>query len=207
MRERDISGQYFGRLKAVETTKKYVGSTRKWLCQCRCGNVVLVRKDRLVLGKTKSCGCLKKDLIRGRFKTHGMSCSDEYRIHKNMKARCLNPNDKDYKNYGARGIKVCSEWLKFENFYKDMGERPSKDHSIDRIDNDGDYCSENCRWATRKQQARNCRNSRIITYKGETNCISYFAEKYEINYHTLYGRIFTRGLSVKEAISGATNVR
>ena len=90
-----------------------------------------------------------------------------------MKHRCLNPNAKKYADYGGRGIKICDRWLEsFENFYRDMGERPSKKHSIDRIDNNGNYCPENCRWVTMKEQARNKRTNRTMLYNGKKICVS-----------------------------------
>ena len=123
--------------------------------------------------------------------THGMKGTPEYLAYTSMKNRCNNKHTPSFKDYGGRGIKVCERWLEsFENFYEDMGDRPSKKHSLDRIDNDGSYCPENCKWSTVKEQAMNRRTTRLITYKGETGCVSYFAEKYGIKNNVLWNRIF-----------------
>lgn len=123
----------------------------------------------------------------------------DYNLYKEMKKRCRQKSSKCYKNYGGRGIKVCDRWNNFKNFNKDMGDRPSPDMSIDRIDNDGDYCPENCRWATRKQQSRNTRKSRYITYKGQRKCIAYWAEKMGLKWTTIRRRI-EMGWSVSDAL-------
>lgn len=135
---------------------------------------------------------------------HGMSYTVYYRTWSNIKSRCLNKNTKFYKDYGGRGIKICDRWLNsFENFYEDMGERPSNKHSLDRIDNDGDYCKENCRWATWIQQSRNSRNTRMITYKGETYCLTKWAEMLDIKYSALIYRL-NKGWNVEDVFNKPT---
>lgn len=119
-----------------------------------------------------------------------------------MIQRCTNPNDKRYKNYGGRGITVCKRWRNsFEKFLEDMGEPPTKEHSIDRINNNGNYCKSNCRWVTRKEQNRNKRNNRLITYKGKTQCLIEWAEEYNINYDTLWCRIYKYGWPIEKALT------
>lgn len=147
---RDLNGQVFGRLKVIGFSKIKDGAW--WFCQCECGAKAEVRSYSLVSGNTKSCGCLNRDIIT----KHGKSISPENRAWINMKDRCYNPKCISFPNYFSKGITVCDRWLEsFENFYEDMGERPSKKHSLDRIDNDKGYSPDNCRWADKSTQKRN----------------------------------------------------
>jgi hypothetical protein len=152
----NIIGRRFGKL--VVAAYSHTTQNRKacWKCKCDCGRVVILRGNDLLSGRTKSCWCWKTaDVSR-----HGESKHDIYRIWAGMKQRCNRPKTRSYKYYGARGVIVCERWIKsFDAFLKDMGPRPSKRHSIDRINNDGNYEPENCRWATAKQQAANKRKA------------------------------------------------
>lgn len=121
---------------------------------------------------------------------HGMTNIPEYIVWEKMRHRCNNPNNRDYKNYGGRGIKVCDQWNNsFEIFYNDMGQRPSNKHQIERINNDGNYEPKNCKWATKKEQARNRRNNRLIEYKGQNKTLSEWSEILNISYSVLQARI------------------
>lgn len=159
---------------------------KKILCRCECGIEKLVNKYNLITGKSVSCGCANKGPIK-----HGLAKTPEYQIWKAMKARCYGVNHKNYAEYGGRGIKVCDRWRdSFETFYRDMGERPSKRHSIDRVDSNGDYSPDNCRWANQVEQTRNTRRNALLTYNGETKTIAEWADITGILSSTLYHRVY-----------------
>lgn len=169
---KDITGQAFGRLVAVGPYD-YVGEGRvrlvRWRCVCECGGEKIAVGSQLRCGAVKSCGCLQNEAraASGRSKrTHGETKTPEYKAWQIMRQRCGNPNDKDFANWGGRGITVCARWEDFTCFLADMGRRPSPAHSIDREDNSKGYSPENCRWATSAQQNRNTRNNLIVSAFG-----------------------------------------
>ncbi len=182
-------GERYGRLVIIRQAESYIspgGSWQTvWECKCDCGKIKNVRKCALINGLTNSCGCLNAE----RRTTHGQSRTAIYERWLDMTRRCNNPSAHNYKHYGARGIKVCKRWKKFENFLRDMGLPPSSRHSIDRINNDGDYEPENCRWATQKQQTRNTRKNVFLVWNGERRCVAEWAEILKINPRTIYSRI------------------
>lgn len=164
----DLSGQVFGRLTAV----RYVGN-RKWECVCSCGVIKSVSSDNLKSGQIKSCGCLFRELLVSNNTTHGQSKSPTYKSWAGAKDRCTNLNTPCYPSYGGRGIKMCERWANsFEAFLKDMGPRPSPKHSLDRVDNDGDYEPGNCRWATQDEQSNNRRTNRMFSAFGESKTVA-----------------------------------
>jgi hypothetical protein len=163
-----------------------------WLCRCKCGIERKISGSSLASGGSKSCGCLVRDEMKkgSHRRTHGGCGTPEYGVWNRMLDRCRNVNNKSYKHYGGRGIKVCDRWLKsFSNFLADMGVRPSSKYSIDRIYNNGNYEPNNCRWATQKQQIRNTRNVRYLTINGKTKILKEWAEIMGIDRHTLHNRI------------------
>lgn len=168
-----------------------------WLCWCKCGNTFKATTSAINSGNNTSCGCMKNKAHI----THGKTKSPEYAIWQGMLQRCTNTNSTGYANYGARGIKVCDRWLEsFENFLADMGFRPSRKHSIERTDNDGDYCPENCKWALPIEQLNNRRNNVYYTYNGVKRTLSQLAREYNINRATLAVRL-KRGATIEEAIT------
>jgi hypothetical protein len=182
----DMVGQRYGRLVVTAYHSTVNNKKAYWLCNCDCGQTTVVHGTKLRSGHTKSCGCLNREqLHRGLYRTHGMRHSPEYAVWRAMHRRA---NTVSFNYYGARGITVCEDWHNFANFYTDMGPRPSAQYSIDRIDNDGNYEPTNCVWALRKQQARNTRLTRSLTWNGQTLPIAEWAERLSINYQTLYKR-------------------
>ena len=157
----DLTGQIFGRLLVTERASNHKDGSILWKCKCECGSEKIIRAAYLRNGTTTSCGCFRKESVSKRRKTHGLTETRQYRIWSCMLTRCLNKTATNYYAYGGRGIKVCDEWLLFENFFKDMG-TPNADESIDRIDVDGNYELSNCKWATKNEQAKNKRKVKVL---------------------------------------------
>lgn len=188
MKNNDIIGQKFGRLRILEVITKKEDKNRKYYkCKCECGNVVIIRADSLKSGKTQSCGCLQKEKVT----KHNLYKSRIYRIWRHLKERCIYKKSKDYKNYGTRGISVCEEWKNsFEKFYIwSMKHGYTDNLTIDRKNVNGNYSPENCRWITFKEQSINKRNNVKILFNGKNLCISEWAELTGINYHTIRNRL------------------
>lgn len=200
----DETGNKYGRLIVVKKSDRRSGNRCiYWICECECGNKYEVRSDALRGGITRSCGCLISDSTRQRMTVHGHSARGQitstYRSWQGSIGRCTNPNNPAWEYYGGRGIKVCNSWREsFENFLADMGECP-EGYSIDRIDNDGNYEPGNCRWASKTQQSRNSRFTRLsedvvkeIRKAREAGGITYkqLAERYGVKSPTTIGAIF-----------------
>lgn len=169
---KDLTGQKFGRLTVISRAENTKTGQARWNCICSCGNETIVRSAHLIDGHTRSCGCLNKDIISEHIQLP--TNTREYNIWVCMKQRCLNPNNKSYKWYGQRGIKVCDRWLDeengYENFITDLGNSPGIDYSLERVDHDGDYCPENCIWIKKAHQNRNTRKN-VISGIDEANTI------------------------------------
>lgn len=171
---------------------------RCMLCVCECGKKKSIRLTALLQGSIKSCGCLFDETIEKRRTANGLGKTVEYHAWQNMKLRCYSPKNSHFKNYGARGIVVSSDWLKFENFYRDMGKRP-KGTSLDRIDNNGNYCKDNCRWGTQYEQSNNRTNTKRLTYKGITKSAKQWSDDLGISPKNILARL-KYGWSVEEAL-------
>src|SRR3990167_9691355 len=189
---RNYTGQKFGRWKVVSYAGKR-GTNPIWNCVCDCGTKKVVLSSSFLSGASVSCGCVRSEQISERLTIHGCSrrgkITVEYRTWKNIVSRCINPNASKYAEYGGRGIKVCDRWREsFATFLSDVGERPSRKHTIERDDNERDYEPGNVRWATRAEQARNKRNNRWLTFQGTTLCVTDWAKKVGLKYKTLIMR-------------------
>jgi len=179
----DMTGKRFGRWVVIKRGKTDKHNNTRWICECSCGEVRSVRADDLRSGKSISCGCYSNDrkLKHGEAKINNGRPTNQYQCWGDMKARCLNPNHKYYKNYGERGIEICDRWINsYAIFLADMGRCP-KGLTLDRIDNDGDYEPGNCRWATRKEQAYNTRANVWIEVDGERMILKEWLKKLKIN--------------------------
>ena len=188
----DLTGQRFGRLTVLERGPNNNRNRATWKCRCDCGTAKTIAGASLVRGYSTSCGCYNSEQTSKRNYRHGLTNTAEYRAWTGMFTRCTNPEYRAFSRYGGRGIIVCERWSGengFANFLNDMGFRPSTQHSLDRINVDGNYEPENCRWATQKEQMRNTKNSVYFTYRGETKTLPEWAELLGIAYHTLYRRI------------------
>jgi hypothetical protein len=195
----NLIGLTFGRLTVFDQLQTIKPGEKRWHCRCECGNVRIVSGGHLKSGHTQSCGCWRRDINSLVHRKHGMRHTPEFETWAGMRQRCGNPNDADYKNYGARGITICDRWSSFECFLEDMGVKPSPKHSIDRRDNNGNYEPGNCFWATKKQQSRNTRRNRFYTMNGETLCIADWAERAGVDQVFLAGRL-DRGWDIRRAV-------
>ena len=202
----DLTGQRFGRLVVIKRAENQ-GKQTKWLCKCDCGNVVAVMGSRLRGNITHSCGCIQKEVARERSLKHGGSTSKLRSVWKNMISRCYSKSDKEYNRYGARGIRVCHEWGEYGNFYKwaiSSGYNEDAKRGVctlDRIDNNGNYSPENCRFVTMKEQSNNRRSNHIIDFNGESHTISEWADIIGIRPSALSRRINALGWSIEQALT------
>lgn len=172
----DITGRRYGLLVALRRVERDTALSY-WECHCDCGATTVVRLATLRNGATKSCGCFKSS-PEGRklWVKHGLIHTREYTIWMLMRQRCRNPKSTPYRYYGARGITVCDEWESFERFLSDMGTAPTPQHSLDRRDTAGNYCKDNCRWATKIEQARNTRTNTFYEIKGVRLCLAEWSD-------------------------------
>lgn len=197
----DLTGQRFGRLVVEGFSHKGKDGHSMWKCRCECGNIKVINGTSLKYGRSKSCGCLHNELLSDRNFKHGERHTRLYNIWCGMIGRVEFESQEGYKNYGGRGITVCEEWrTSFEKF-RDwaLNHGYQDDLTIDRIDVNGNYCPENCKWSTAKEQARNKRNNAKITYKGKTQALAQWSEERGIRQETLWHRLNTLGWSVEKA--------
>jgi len=197
----DLTGQRFGKLLVLERVKNR-GKEPYWLCQCDCGNKKEIAGCSLRSGLTTSCGCFAKEMRRKATTKHGLSHTRLDNIYYGMKARCLNPNEPAYKDYGGRGITICQEWLndrtKFFEWALNNGFKENL--TIDRINNNGNYEPSNCRWVDIKTQSRNRRSNHLINFDGEIKTITDWAETYKMPYSRLKKRLDS-GWSLNKALT------
>lgn len=184
----DLTGIRFGRLVVIRRAGQR-NSFALWACACDCGGSAVVMGVSLRRGATKSCGCLRRDVSTARFTTHGAVGTPEHCSWNAMLGRCNNPNNKKWSRYGGRGITVCERWREFENFLADMGHRPSISHSIDRINNEGNYEPSNCRWATQSQQQNNRSTNLNLSAFGMTMNLKQWSTHLSVDYSTLQRRL------------------
>lgn len=182
-KNQNLLGKRFGRLTVIKFLGISESRQAEWLCRCDCGSMTVAPTGQLNFG-LQSCGCLNIEKTT----THGMSNTRPYRIWQGMKSRCDNPKAYNYADYGGRGIKHCKSWTSFENFWHDMQKGYSPDKTLDRIDNDGGYCPENCRWATTGEQSQHKTNSALLTYNDQTLNVTQWAEKLGVSRKILYAR-------------------
>ena len=213
----DMTGQRFGRLVVVERatdddskSKEKIQHTSFWLCKCDCGNEIIASRIHLNDGHIRSCGCLHDEASKLSNRTHGMTNTRLHAVWTNMIQRCTNPKNGKYKNYGARGICVCNEWRMFENFYHWAIENGYDENAefgkctIDRINVNGNYCPENCRWVDNKTQMKNMTNNHWIEYNGEKHTLSEW-EKLLGDRGKLFKSRIQKGWTVENAITAPYN--
>lgn len=213
MQRRDLTGQRFNMLTALSATRASKSGHMHWLFRCDCGVVKELPASRVTRGSSKSCGCSRITLIAKAKTTHGYwkngVSAPEYSAWCLARNRCHNEGSHAFKDYGARGITMCDRWrfgekdqTGFECFISDMGDKPSAHYSLDRIDNSKGYSPDNCRWATRSQQQRNTRRTRIVAYRGEQISVAEAVQRAGsvIPYDAVLERL-NRGWSVEDAVS------
>lgn len=201
MKYKNLIGKKFNRLLVIELAESK-NDNIVWKCLCDCGKITNVITANLTSGRVKSCGCLKEEKLIRRNTTHNQRHTKLYEVWKTMKQRCSNPNNKGYKNYGGRGIKVCDEWKNsFQSFFDwSMKNGYSTNLSIDRIDNNGNYCPENCRWTNRIVQANNSRWNKFITINGETHSLADWCRIYKMPYTLVSNRVSRYGWDIVKAL-------
>jgi len=196
---KDLEGHHFGRLHVLRRMGSDKFGEAMWLCLCECGNTLAIRGSSLRKGLTTSCGCYHAEKCT----THGMNKTPEHRAWRDMKARCAGTDaaKTNYPYHAGRGIPVCNEWINsFVNFYRDMGPKPSRKHTLDRINNDKGYSKDNCRWATVNQQTNNTRRNVKVSLNGATFNLKEWCQRKALNYNTVRSRI-RRGWSAESALA------
>lgn len=201
----DLTGQKYGKLTVIGIAVDDPGKKKKWICCCDCGRKTIVAASNLRSGHTTQCLFCGYNEATKKKRTHGASRTPIYYVWNAMINRCNNPEFKSYKDYGGRGIRVCSEWEKSAVFIKWALENGYKDGlEIDRIDVEGDYCPENCRWITRLENANNKRNNKVVEHNGEFKTLAEWARYYNVNYKNL-SRNLLKGYTLEDAVTREKN--
>lgn len=203
MKQLNLTGERFGKLVAIKTIGKNKNGGYLWQCKCDCGNEIIANVGNLKNGHTKSCGCLRVDRCKTNFAKHGLEHTRLYGIWSDMRLRCYDEKNIAYHRYGGRGITICDEWKNdVKAFYDWATANGYKDSlTIDRIDNDGNYCPENCRWATVKEQASNRRSNILVTHNGKTQTMKKWANEVGTPYKVVWARMQKLGWSAERALT------
>lgn len=212
MKRRDLTGERFGRLVVIGPDSDYIQPNGKhrprWICECDCGKQKSINGEALTRGLTNSCGCLQKEQTSKAVKTHGQTNTRLYGIWCAIKRRCYHEYDPNYRLYGGRGITMCDEWLNsYETFmdwamgngYDPLAKRG--ECTIDRIDNNGNYSPDNCRWVSQQEQMNNVSYNRRITYNGESHTVAEWARLYNIPYSRLLNRLDKYNYTIEKALT------
>lgn len=197
----DMTGYKFNNCEVLYRVENRYGVAH-WKCKCRCGKLFVSAGSNIRKGKTNSCGCYQKEKVSNTRKTHGKSESRLYGVWESMKQRCNNPNNPNYNRYGGRGIKIYSNWNNsFESFSNWAYANDYHDNlTIDRVDNNGNYEPENCRWVDCRAQSRNRNSNRLLKFQGKELCVAEWSDLTGINSNTILNRL-SRGWSVEETLS------
>jgi len=196
----NLIGKRFHRLLVIRSIG-VKNRQRLWLCSCDCGNSKIISTAVWNTCTVKSCGCYRRDFARKQFTTHGQTGIPEYGIWKAMLRRCYNSHTKDFKDYGARGIRVCDAWRhSFQSFFKSLGRRPSKRHSLERNRVNGNYTPKNCRWATSREQANNMRSNLLFTIGNRRQTLAAWVREYGVSYTMVCHRL-NRGWNIIKALT------
>ena len=203
MKQLNLTGKRFGKLVVIKTAGKTKNGAYLWQCKCDCGNEIIANVGNLKNGHTKSCGCLRVNRCKTNFTKHGLEHTRLYGIWSDMRLRCYDEKNIAYHRYGGRGITICDEWKNdVKAFYDWATANGYKDSlTIDRIDNDGNYCPENCRWATVKEQASNRRSNILVTHNGKTQTMKKWANEVGTPYKVVWARMQKLGWSAERALT------
>jgi hypothetical protein len=200
-------GTRFTRLTVIKELDR-LHKQRRYLCRCDCGSEIAAYRPNLLQGRSRSCGCLKRELTSRLFTTHGMSQTTEYKIWAGIRKRCYTTTYREYHLYGGRGIRMAREWKRsFEAFYRDMGARPSPSHSIERKDNNRGYNKDNCVWALAVDQTRNRRIGHFVRYNGQRMHLKQFSDLLKHSYFSIYAWVVRDGMSPEQAAAKAISLQ
>lgn len=203
MKQLNLTGKRFGKLVVIKTAGKTKNGAYLWQCKCDCGNEIIANVGNLRNGHTKSCGCLRVDRCKTNFTKHGLEHTRLYGIWSDMRLRCYDEKNIAYHRYGGRGITICDEWKNDVKAFYDWATANGYNDSltIDRIDNDGNYCPENCRWATVKEQASNRRSNILVTHNGKTQTMKKWANEVGTPCKVVWARMQKLGWSAERALT------
>lgn len=197
----DLTGKRYGNLEVIKLVVDEPGKKKKWLCKCDCGNVCIVAGSNLRNGHTKSCIECGHKVVAKKKTVHGETGTKLYLVWRAVLNRCENPKSKSYCDYGKRGIHLCEEWHNPKIFFDWAHKSGYEDGlEIDRINVNGDYCPENCRWITKQENANNKRNNKVVEYAGEKKTLAEWARFYNVNYKNL-SRNLKKGYTLIEAVN------